>query len=145
MEFNITDYRFFAPLEVRWNDMDALGHVNNVYYIEYFQIGRGKYVDEASRTWDWMKDMFVIANITCNYIKEIKLNVRNPRIGVRISRLGTKSFDIEYAIISDGKDNSIVVHAMGTSAQVMVDMREKKTIEIPEWFKEEVKGYEPAL
>ncbi|WP_010250729.1 acyl-CoA thioesterase [Myroides injenensis] len=145
MNFDITNYRFYCPLEIRWNDLDALGHVNNVNYIEYFQIGRGKYMNEVSKTWDWTKHMFVIANISCNYLKEIKLTARNPRIGVRISKLGSKSFDIEYAILSDDEDRKPIVHAIGSSIQVMIDISEKKTIEIPEWLLSEIKNYEPAL
>ncbi|MCA4792958.1 acyl-CoA thioesterase [Myroides odoratimimus] len=145
MEFNSNDFRFYHPLEIRWSDMDALGHVNNVIYIDYFQIGRGYYMNQASKTWDWFKHMFVIANISCNYVKEIKLDVKHPRIGVRISKMGGKSFEIEYAIVSEGENRDLILHAIGTSTQVMIDIKEKKTIEIPTWLREEVSGYEPSL
>ncbi|MEC4114640.1 acyl-CoA thioesterase [Myroides pelagicus] len=145
MEFSIANYRFFTPIEVRWNDLDALGHVNNVYYIDYFQQGRGKFINEASKTWDWFKNMFVIAQISCNYVQEIRLDVKQLQIGVRISRLGTKSFDIEYALVSEGKDREVIVHAIGASTQVMVSLADKKAIELPEWFVKEVKEYEPSL
>jgi acyl-CoA thioester hydrolase len=92
MNFKIEDFKFYHSLEIRWNDLDALGHVNNVLYIDYFQTGRGKYMTKVSKTWNWNKHMFVIANINCNYIREIGLKVKNPRIGVRISKMGTKKF-----------------------------------------------------
>lgn len=145
MNFNSSDFRFYHPLEIRWNDIDALGHVNNVMYIDYFQIGRGYYMAEASQTWDWLKHMFVIANISCNYIKEINLKVSHPRIGVRISKLGSKSFEIEYAIVSEGSNRELVLHAIGTSTQVMIDVKEKKSIELPSWLREEIQDYEPGL
>ncbi|MDM1348884.1 acyl-CoA thioesterase [Myroides marinus] len=145
MEFNSNSFRFYHPLEIRWSDMDALGHVNNVMYIDYFQIGRGYYMNQASKTWDWFKHMFVIANISCNYIKEIKLDVKQPRIGVRISKMGSKSFEIEYAIVSEGENRELILHAIGTSTQVMIDMKEKKTIELPSWMREEITSYEPEL
>lgn len=145
MEFNSTSFRFYHPLEIRWSDMDALGHVNNVMYIDYFQIGRGYYMNEASQTWDWFKHMFVIANISCNYVREIKLGVKYPRIGVRISKMGSKSFEIEYAIVSEGADRELILHAIGTSTQVMIDIKEKKTIELPLWLREEIMAYEPEL
>lgn len=102
-------------------------------------------MNQASKTWDWFKHMFVIANISCNYIKEIKLDVRHPRIGVRISKMGVKSFEIEYAIVSEGENRDLILHAIGTSTQVMIDIKEKKTIEIPTWLREEVSVYEPSL
>ena len=137
-------FKFFQELNIRWTDMDPLGHVNNVYYIEYFQIGRGKFMMETSPTWDWSTHMFVIANINCSYYKEIGLNVKNPRIGVRISKLGVKSFEIEYVIISEGVDD-VIVHAKGYSTQVMVNVLEKKSIELPDWFKKEVSAYDQSL
>lgn len=145
MDFNSNNFRFYHPLEIRWSDMDALGHVNNVMYIDYFQIGRGYYMNQASKTWDWFKHMFVIANISCNYLKEIKLDVKHPRIGVRISKMGSKSFEIEYAIVSESENRELILHAIGTSTQVMIDIKEKKTIELPSWLREEIMAYEPGL
>ena len=58
---NTGDYKFAMPLSIRWNDLDPLAHVNNVYYFEYFQIGRGHYMHAVSQQWDWQKYMFVIA------------------------------------------------------------------------------------
>lgn len=145
MEFNISDFRFYHPLEVRWSDLDPLGHVNNVIFIDYFQIGRGYYMREASKTWNWDKDMFVIANISCNYLKEINLTVQNPRVGVRISKMGSKSFEIEYAVLSDNAKREVIVHAIGTSTQVMIDMQAKKSIEIPDWLRSEISSFEPGL
>ena len=38
---HLQDFKFSLPLSIRWNDLDPLNHVNNVYYFEYFQMGRG--------------------------------------------------------------------------------------------------------
>lgn len=145
MEFTIEDFRFFHPIEVRWNDLDPLAHVNNVVYFDYFQNARGHYMVNASKSWDWDKDMFVIANISCNFMAEVKLNALNPRVGVRVVRLGSKSFVVEYVVISEGEGRSVILHAKGESTQVLIDMQHKRTKELPDWFLEELKEYEPAL
>ena len=90
---NTGDYKFAMPLSIRWNDLDPLAHVNNVYYFEYFQIGRGHYMHAVSQQWDWQKYMFVIAHIECDYLKELSLSATNPTIKMRTSSLGNKSFD----------------------------------------------------
>ncbi|MBF0598200.1 acyl-CoA thioesterase [Faecalibacter rhinopitheci] len=142
---NLENFKFYHPLEIRWNDLDPIGHVNNVYYIEYFQIGRGFYMIDSSKKWDWTKNMFVIAHIECDYYKELKLLSKNPRIGLRVSRLGNKSFDFEYVIVSDDKDGIPIVHAKGLSTQVLVDLTLGKSIELPEWLKTDIQTYEIAL
>ena len=144
MEYKPEIFRFSMPLNIRWNDMDAIGHVNNVYYIEYFQIGRGYYMPTVSTQWDWTKYMFVIAHIECDYFQELHLLSKNPTIKIRTSRLGTKSFDIEYVITSQSEKGEIV-HAKGKSTQVMIDIRQKNSVEIPELLKNDLIQYEPGL
>lgn len=142
---NLEDFKFFQPLDIRWNDIDAIGHVNNIYYFEYFQIGRGHYMVTSSPNWDWTKNMFVIAHIECDYFKEIKLMAKNPRVAMRVAKIGSKSFDFEYLIISDGKDGEPIIHAKGMSTQVLIDLSIGKSIEIPEWLKNDFHTYEVAL
>jgi acyl-CoA thioester hydrolase len=45
---NVTDdlYRFSTALEVRWRDVDALGHVNNAVYFNYLEQARLHYMRE---------------------------------------------------------------------------------------------------
>ncbi|MGV7106398.1 acyl-CoA thioesterase [Flavobacterium sp. U410] len=142
---NIQDFKFSLPIEIRWNDLDPLSHVNNVYYFEYFQIGRGHYMPTVSKQWDWTKNMFVIAHIECDYYKELKLTAIQPTIKLRTSSLGSKSFEIEYLITSLGKDGNEIVHAKGKSTQVLIDTTIGKSIEIPDWLRTDLTTYEPAL
>ena len=142
---NIQDFKFSLPIEIRWNDLDPLSHVNNVYYFEYFQIGRGLYMPVVSNQWDWTKNMFVIAHIECDYFKELKLTANKPTIKIRTSALGSKSFEIEYLITSFDKENNEIIHAKGKSVQVLIDTTIGKSIEIPDWLREAIVNYEPAL
>lgn len=141
---NSENFNFSMPLHIRWNDMDALGHVNNVYYIDYFQTARGYYMPTASKKWDWTKFMFVIAHIECDYFKEISLLTQKPVIKVKMTKIGTKSFDIEYLICSQAKNGSEIIHAKGMSTQVMVDITQKKSIEIPEWLRKDLTEFEKS-
>lgn len=134
-------FRFKQELQVRWMDLDPLAHVNNSIYIQYFELGRGKYMSAASRTWDWHKNMFLIASISCDYKKELKLTDHHAAVWVRTMRFGTKSFDLEY-LVSSEKDGKPVLHAHGKSTQVMFDMKERHTIPVPEWLKEEIGEFE---
>lgn len=145
MKYNPEDFKFSMPVQMRWNDMDALGHINNIYYFEYFQIGRAHYMPAVSKTWDWQKNMFVIAHIECDYFKEMNLLNKNPILKMRTSRIGHKSFDFEYIIVSEAKDGSEILHAKGMSTMVLIDMQAQKSTEMPEWLIEELREYEPGL
>ncbi|MEZ4908737.1 MAG: thioesterase family protein [Saprospiraceae bacterium] len=142
---NLTDFKFSTPLEMRWNDMDALGHINNVFYFDYFQNARGFYMDQVSKTWNWNKDMFIIAHIECDYFRELKLTAREPELRVRTSILSNKSFELEYLILSKSSDGNTIIHTKGKSVQVMYDMINKKTFEIPDWLRAEIIDYELGI
>lgn len=135
MEIKHHDFKFSMPIQMRWNDLDALGHVNNAVYVTYFEIARGLYMLKACSGWDWHKDMFLIGNVNVNFQKELLLSCKDVKVHIRTSKIGTKSFVLEYAITSD-KDGETVIHATGTTTQVMFDMKTRKTIEVPDWVRE---------
>lgn len=135
-------YRFAIPVPIRWNDLDPLGHVNNIYYFEYFQIARSQYMPAVSKKWNWEQHMFVIAHIECDYYKEITLKSLNPIIKTRTAAISNKSFVMEYIITSQTLDGTTIVHAKGKSVNVMVDTLAKKSIEIPDWLRDDLNTYE---
>ena len=73
------------------------------------------------------------------------MSATNPTIKMRTSSIGRKSFEIEYLITSTTRDGFEILHAKGKSVQVMIDIAEKKSIEIPEWLRKDLTDYEPAL
>lgn len=135
-------FNFSFPLQLRWMDLDPLAHVNNSIYIQYFELGRGKYMSAASPSWDWHKNMFLIAHISCDYRQELHLSDHQVKVWVRTSRFGNKSFDLEYMITSE-EEGEIKIHATGKSVQVMYDTSAKKSVPMPTWLKEEINNYEP--
>ena len=131
-------FTFSESIQVRWTDLDPLGHVNNSIYIQYFEIARGRYMLEASSNWNWHEHMFLLANVNCNYLAELKIGMPETKCWVRTKEIGKKSFVIEYMITTS--DNT--VHTIGTSIQVMFDMKTKQTIEVPDWLREDLIKYE---
>lgn len=119
---------------MRWSDLDPLGHVNNSIYVTYFEIARGQFMLNACPQWDWRKDMFLIANVNADFKKELLLTAKDPKVSVRTAQIGSKSFVLEYEISSQVGEERIV-HATGTTTQIMFDTQSKTTIEIPEWVR----------
>lgn len=134
-------FNFSHPIQMRWNDLDALGHVNNALYVTYFEIGRGHFMLTACPEWNWQKDMFLIANVHVDFQKEMLLTAQDPCVNIRTSKLGGKSFVLEYAITSR-KGEQTIVHATGSTTQIMFDMKTRSTIEIPDWVRESLSGFD---
>ena len=123
---DLSNFNFHFPLQLRWQDLDALGHVNNAVFVTYFEVARGYYMPTACPGWDWQKHMFLIANVEVHFRKELLLLAKKPTVHMRTSQLGTKSFVLEYVITSE-KDGETIIHCDGITTQVMFDMQTRKT------------------
>ena len=136
----LSHFKFSLSLQMRWSDLDALGHVNNALFPTYFELARSQFMIDTCPGWDWEKDMFLMANVNINFHKEMLLTTENPRVMVRTGKMGNKSFVLEYAVIGE-KNGRTEVYASGTTTQVMIDLKERSTIQIPEWVRSALQAY----
>ena len=130
------------PLQIRWGDLDPLGHVNNAVFVTYFEIGRSIYMPSASSNWDWYQHMFLIGDIKVKFLHELKISDTQPEVWVKASKIGTKSFVLDYAITSTNAHGDLTLHAQGSSTQIMFDTKKKKTIEIQDWLRQDLMAYD---
>ena len=123
---NTENFNFSAPLHLRWSDIDELRHVNNAKYLTFFEeirIGYNRVVGE----WDWRTEGFLIANANISFRKPLFLK-DEPVIWARVSKIGRKSFDMEYLIFNKNGE----LCAEGTTVQVAIDMKTFKPVAVPE-------------
>ncbi len=127
------DFRFFHPTEVRYEDVDAQRHVNNVRFFTYMEQARGAYLQRLG-LWDG-RDFdaigIILVEASCTYKAQIAFGDR-LRVGVRCSRIGHKSLELVYSIRgSDGREM-----ATGRTALVAYDYRRGQSIPVSqEWRK----------
>lgn len=87
------------PLRVRFSDVDAYGHVNNVKYFEYFQEARIDYIRQlAHHLVDGLDVQFVVAQCDVDYRVPILFRAEPYRVQSWVSHAGRSSFVIESAI-----------------------------------------------
>src|SRR5690554_6043180 len=77
---NFNDFNYSFPLQMRWNDLDSLGHVNNAVYVTYFELARSRYMPTACPGWDWFENMFLIGSLQLTYHKEMRMGVVDPLV-----------------------------------------------------------------
>ena len=59
-------------LQLRFNDVDVLGHVNNTVYFSFYDTGKAHYFTNVmGQKMDWKHVETVIANVNCAYISPI--------------------------------------------------------------------------
>lgn len=139
-----TQFRFFTPIQVRFSDTDMLGHINNVSYFSYFEHGRIAYLEELGLTRYLLQSptepggYIVTANLECQYLREIHFG-KDVRLGVRVSRIGTSSLDIEYALFLTEEE---IIAAIGRGTVVYVNPATGKSQPLPEQAKELIRSFE---
>lgn len=122
----LDEYNFKMPIKARFRDTDMLGHVNNSVYSTYFESGRLEYWAQLNGGLSFENWPFILARSEIDFLAEAHVG-DELTLGVRVARLGNKSFDLEYFLVRDADARPI---ARGRSVQVMFDYRTKKTLPI---------------
>lgn len=113
---------------VRWDDIDAFGHVNNAKYLTYIQ--------EARFLWYPLLEM-VVAKAEVDYLVPIYEGGRFYDITLWVEQIGNSSFTLGYEVIGDNG----VVHAKVKTVQVAVSMETKKSRPLTDPEREFLKQY----
>lgn len=138
--FLVTPFRFFYPIEVRYGDLDPQGHVNNAKFLTYMEQARIAYIKHLGL---WKGESFldigiILADIQITYKMPIQFG-QPVKVWVRVSRLGNKSFTMDYKI--DGNDSG-VEYATGTSILVAYSYQDSQTLPISEDWRQVIGDFE---
>lgn len=120
---------------VRFRDLDGMGHVNNAVFFTYMESARIAYLSSLGAG-DNPQQSLILARAEVDFRSPIAFG-EEIGVGVRTSRIGTKSFELEYEVRADGR-----IAAHGRSVLVGYDYTGGTSVEIPaewrEWLAPEV-------
>jgi acyl-CoA thioester hydrolase len=133
-----SDKLFSTNIEVRFRDLDAIGHVNNAVFFTYFEEGRKHFSKKVFDVSDVSDFNFIMAHIQCDFIKPIQFN-DHVILQMWVKNIGTKSFSFEYRLV-DLSDEAMV-YATGKSIQVCYDYQKNRSIEVPAKMRERLTLY----
>jgi acyl-CoA thioester hydrolase len=134
-------FQYSRPIDVRYADIDMMGHVNNAKYLTFIEHARSDYFLKACN-WDWTKLGMVLARTEIDYKRPILLHSR-PVVWVRTTRLGQTSFTQENQIAEAGQPKQI--YATAISTLVHVDYTTGRPLPITEQIKKAIRQYEEGL
>lgn len=129
-----TDLPFETAVEIRFQDLDALGHVNNAIYATYCEQARVRFFEEAFDV--GLSELnFVIANLEIDYRTPIE-DTGEAVVGLGITDVGTTSFRFGYDVVYEGE-----TAATAESVQVVVDPETKSSAPIPDRWRDPIETY----
>jgi acyl-CoA thioester hydrolase len=113
--------------------MDGLRHINHAAYLTYMETARldlykqiGHYLDR----WE-QEESSILASMEVNYIGQA-VHPSTFEIGQRITRIGTKSYNILTSIFIKGEEKPVL---QANFILVSINYGTGKTILIPDEFK----------
>ncbi len=96
---NLAEFRHSLPVQIRFNDIDILGHLNNIVYFALYDLAKARFLEEIRKgKVDWKKVECVIANINCTYIKQILFG-EEIEVKSRCIHLGERSFTLRQCLV----------------------------------------------
>jgi acyl-CoA thioester hydrolase len=130
-------FRFVCPQEVTFRDLDVFGHVNNAVYLTYIENARIGYLHEVLGIESLDDLLVIVAKVHIDFRSRASLG-ETLEVGTRVSRIGTKSFDVVHEIC--GPDGRLVARAETTL--VTFDYRGDSTMPVPDLWRERIEAYE---
>jgi acyl-CoA thioester hydrolase len=134
-------FKHRTPIQIRFKDIDQLGHVNNANHLSYFELARMQYSADVLGKIDWSKTGFILAGARIDYRQPILLEDK-VEVLTRTSKMGTKSFEMEHSIIRTEANGAETILASGSSIMVCMDYTSMQSIAIPDTWKKQVGSFE---
>ncbi len=130
-------FRFKHPVEVRFRDLDPMGHAHHSLALVYFEEARAAYWREVVHRSGLDGISYILASSAVRYHARM-LFPQTLEAYARVSRLGEKSWAMEYELRSATGD----LLASGESVQVMYDYGTGESIPIPPGIRDLIQRYE---
>ena len=81
METTSPAFRHTLPLQLRFNDIDLLGHVNNSVYFSFYDLGKARYFETVkAQNIDWKKADVVVANVNAVQTCTVEIGNRSFKL-----------------------------------------------------------------
>lgn len=134
-------FKHSVEIQLRFNDFDLLGHVNNAVYQHYYDYARINYFKKVIGGVNWLDFSVIMASIKIEYHKPINLNEK-VSIRSRMKIIGKKSLIMIQEIydpITGEKKSCNIATMVGFSPLT------KQTEAIPALWKEKIFDYETEV
>ncbi len=128
-----------SSIQIRFNDVDGLGHVNNTTIQEYFDLGRMYYINEVLGKKIFKGDeTLIVVNINTDFMTPVYLK-DTLEVKTRIVGLGTKSLKMEQQVVCK---NSETVKASCKSVMVGFNKSTEEGLELLSEWRDAISKFE---
>lgn len=132
----MTEFAFTETVDVRYQDHDTMGHVNNAVYVTYMEEARFSYLTEGLGVPPMELNM-VVANLTVDFRRPVQF-ADEVEVAVSVTDVGDSSFTMTYEVRDD---EGVAVE--GETVQVALEPDGSGTRRVPQDWRDAIDELEP--
>lgn len=132
------EFKHSVGIQVRFSDVDILGHVSNTVYQTYYDYGKLNYFDTVLGDINWEELAIVGASIKIDYLKPIFMKTK-IMVKTRASHIGNKSITFEHCIIN--RENGDLLSTC-TAVLVCYIPKLHQSVSVPDKWRNNIIAYE---
>ena len=132
------EFHHVLPLQIRFNDVDKFGHVNNAVYFQFYDTTKTEYFSSVCKGVDWGRVAIVVVKIEAEFLAQIKGN-SSIAGRTRVVKIGNKSFHLEQEVFDTETQE---VKSRCFSVMVLYDLERKQTMPFPPEWRQAICDYD---
>ncbi|MGL5828910.1 MAG: acyl-CoA thioesterase [Angustibacter sp.] len=114
---------------MRWSDMDAYGHVNNVQYLRFFEDARieaftGR--DKLSEGPGMLEMGILVVRHEIEYLKPLKWRPEPVHIDLWLTKVGGAQIDVGYEVYDQPTAAPRIRYAVAESTMAIYDLAQER-------------------
>ncbi|MDR3133443.1 MAG: acyl-CoA thioesterase [Prevotellaceae bacterium] len=131
-----------VPIQIRFSDIDGVGHVNNAVYSDYFDVGRLQYFREAfGRPLNWGDaQTLVLVHTEADYLQPTFLYDR-IEVHTSVVEISRRSVKMQQRIVAAGGS----VRVKGYSVLSTCDRDTGQSFPMPEEWRKKIAAFENLM
>lgn len=137
----LSGFRFRHEIEVRFRDLDALGHVNNAVFLTYLESARLAYWLQVTGRRDLANMDVILARAEVDFRSPVSYGERLA-VGVRCASVRRSSLVLEQAIAAAAGERLV---AEARKVLVHYDYAAGRPVPIPETLRQRLLAQDPEL
>jgi acyl-CoA thioester hydrolase len=121
--------QFSVEIPLRWGDMDAMSHLNNVMYFRLMEEARIQWFAQFGFSTMPTGEAPILAHVSCDFVRAMTYPA-TAVVKQTTTRVGHSSLDMAVQI--EAKDEPGVIYATGKSVIVWYDYQANKSVPWPQ-------------
>lgn len=139
MEISEEIFKRTIPIQIRFNDIDSIGHINNNIYYSYYDLGKIAYLDQLkAESVSWTDGQIVLARTESDFFFPVFYKEKIA-VDTKIIYLGNKS-GIFLQQIRNTDTNQIKSRCK--SVFVTFNAKTNSSIEVPDDWRRVISAFE---